>query len=121
MKTKVETNAIDQYIAAFPETTRQRLNKLREIIRKAAPDAEETISYKMPAYKQNGMLCFFAGYENHIGFYPTASGIAAFKKEIAVYKNSKGAVQFPLDKPLPSLLISKMVKLKINENKTKAK
>jgi uncharacterized protein YdhG (YjbR/CyaY superfamily) len=116
MKTTIEINTVDRYIAGFPEETQKLLQQLRATIIKAAPKAEEVISYKMPAYKQNGMLVFFAGYKNHIGFYPTGAGIAAFKKEIAEYKNSKGAVQFPLDKPLPLKLITEMVKFKVSQN-----
>ena len=77
---------------------------------KAAPDAEEVISYQMPAYKYYGMLVYFAAYENHIGFYPTASGIETFKKELSIFKGAKGSVQFPLDKPLPFRLITQIVK-----------
>jgi len=119
--TESGSQSIDQYIASFPPETRVLLEQMRTIIRKAAPQAEEVISYQMPAYKQDGMLVYFAGYPKHIGFYPTGSGIAAFKKEIAAYKNSKGAVQFPLDKRLPAGLITKMVKFKLKENREKAK
>ncbi|MCW3105282.1 MAG: hypothetical protein JWO09_3722 [Bacteroidetes bacterium] len=111
---------VDNYIASFPPETRVLLEQLRAIIRKAAPQAEEVISYKMPAYQQDGMIVYFAGYAKHIGFYPTGTVIAAFKKEIAAYKNSKGAVQFPLDKRLPVGLITKMVKFKVKENREKA-
>ncbi|MFN8297592.1 MAG: DUF1801 domain-containing protein [Chitinophagales bacterium] len=100
---------VDAYIAQFPAETQALLQQLRSIIRKAAPKASEEISYNMPAYRQNKVLVYFAGYKNHIGFYPTGAGIAAFQKEIAAYKNSKGAVQFPLDKKLPIGLITKMV------------
>jgi uncharacterized protein YdhG (YjbR/CyaY superfamily) len=105
----------------FPIQTQKLLQKLRLTIHKIAPKAEEVISYGMPAFKINGsVLVYFAGYKAHIGFYPTGTGIAAFKKEIAAYKNSKGAVQFPLDKPLPLELIKKMVKFKLQENTEKA-
>ena len=104
---------IDNYISNFPPNTQQALVQLREIIREAAPDAEETISYKMPAYRKNKILVYFAGYKNHIGFYPTASGIDAFKDKLSAYKWSKGAVQFPIDKPLPIELISRMVKFRV--------
>ena len=120
MKT-IKTGEIDQYISTFPIETQMLMEKLREIIKKAAPKAEEVISYKMPAFKQNGVLVYFAGYKNHIGFYPTGSGIRAFQEEIAGYKNSKGAVQFPLDKPLPVGLITKMVKYRVKEDQEKAK
>jgi uncharacterized protein YdhG (YjbR/CyaY superfamily) len=116
MKTRTVAKDVDTYIAGFPKDTQKLLEQLRAAIIKAAPGAEEVISYNMPAYKQNGMLAFFAAYEKHIGFYPTGSGIIAFKKEIAIYKNSKGAVQFPIGKPLPLSLITKMVKFKVNEN-----
>ncbi|MFN8243941.1 MAG: DUF1801 domain-containing protein [Ferruginibacter sp.] len=110
----------DNYIASFPEATQLQLQRLRSLIMKAAPAANEVISYRMPAYEQNGMLVYFAGYKNHIGFYPTGEGIKAFQKEIAAFKSSKGAVQFPLDKPLPAALISKMVKHRVKVNKEKA-
>ena len=116
---KAATNKIpevDAYITGFPKETQMLLQQLRATILKTAPRAREVISYKMPAYKQNGILVFFAGYKNHIGFYPTAAGISEFKKEIAEFKNSKGAVQFPLDKPLPLQLITKMVKFKVSQN-----
>ena len=118
-----EANTIDQYIDTFPKETQLILEQMRAIIRKAAPKAEEVISYKMPAFKQGEVLVYFAGYKKHIGFYPTGSGIAAFKKEISAYKNSKGAVQFSLDDKLPAALISKMVKFRIKDaaERTKAK
>jgi uncharacterized protein YdhG (YjbR/CyaY superfamily) len=114
------STAVDKYIDGFPSVTKKLLQQIRSIIRKAAPDAEECISYQMPAYKQQGMLVFFAGYDKHIGFYPTGSGIGAFQQELTKFQWSKGAVQFPLDKPLPSTLITKMVKFKLKENKRKA-
>ena len=125
MVTTQKTNDIDKYISVFPESTQTLLEQMRTTIMKAAPKAEEVISYKMPAYKYYGMLVYFAGYKNHIGFYPTASGIANFKKELSVYKGAKGSVQFPLDKPLPIKLITKIVTFRVKENlqraKTKAK
>jgi uncharacterized protein YdhG (YjbR/CyaY superfamily) len=111
------SSEIDQYIASFPGNVQVMLEQLREIIRNAAPEAEEVISYKMPAYKQEGMLVYFAGYKKHVGFYPTGTGIEAFKEEFTPYKWSKGAVQFPLDKPLPVDLITRMVKFRINYNR----
>lgn len=107
---------ITEYIAAFPLETQKLLTEIREIIAKAAPDATEKISYAMPTFYLKGNLVHFAGYKNHIGFYPAASGITAFQKELSVYKNSKGAVQFPLDKPLPQDLISRIVKFRVEEN-----
>ncbi|TAL72206.1 MAG: hypothetical protein EPN88_05095, partial [Bacteroidetes bacterium] len=101
------------------------LEQLRVTIKKAAPKAEEIISYGMPAFKLNGVLVWFAAHSKHIGFYPMASGIAAFKKELSIYKSAKGSIQFPLDKPLPLRLITSIVKFRVNENlqriKTKKK
>ena len=111
---------VDEYISMFPKKTQIKLQQVRATIKKAAPQAEEIISYNLPAYKQNGMLVFFAAYKNHIGFYPTGSGIQAFQKEIKDYKSSKGAVQFPIDEPLPLNLITKIVKFKMKENFEKA-
>lgn len=112
---------INEYIATFPEETQKLLEELRFIIKEAAPDAEEGISYQMPAFRLNGILVYFAAYKNHIGFYPTGTGIAKFKDEIKAYKNSKGTVQFPLNNPLPIDLISKIVKFRVNENLIKIK
>jgi len=106
-------NEIDAYIATFPSNVQKVLQEIRKIIQEAAPEAEEVISYKMPAYKQNGILVYFAGYKNHVGFYPTASGIEKFKDEFDNYKWSKGAVQFPLDQPLPVKLIQRIVKFRV--------
>jgi uncharacterized protein YdhG (YjbR/CyaY superfamily) len=118
---KMKTAAsVEEYIATAEPKAKKALRDIRKIIRAAAPKAEEVISYQMPGYKQNGMVVFFAGYKNHIGFYPTGSGIEKFKNEFAKYKWSKGAVQFPLDKPLPVALIKKIVKFKLKENEEKA-
>jgi uncharacterized protein YdhG (YjbR/CyaY superfamily) len=103
---------IDQYIANFPAATQKLLLQVRETIQLAVPEAKEVISYGMPAFKQKGILVYFAGYAKHIGFYPTGSGIEAFKNEFGNYKWSKGAVQFPLDKPLPLDLITRITKFK---------
>lgn len=116
MRTSGIPGNTDEYIAGFPENIQRKLNDLRAAIKKAAPEAEESISYCMPAYKFNGMLVYFAAQKNHIGFYPTSSGVAAFKNELAGYKTSKGAIQFPLDKPLPLKLISTIVKFRVKEN-----
>ncbi len=116
---------IDEYISSFPKETQKILKQLRLTIKEAAPQADEVISYAMPAFKLNGMLVWFAAHTNHIGFYPRASGIEAFKKELSIYKGAKGSVQFPLDKPLPIGLITKIVKFRVAENlqqtKTKKK
>ena len=118
---KMKTAAsVEEYIATAEPKAKKALRDIRKTIRAAAPKAEEVISYQMPGYKQNGMVVFFAGYKNHIGFYPTGSGIEKFKNEFAKYKWSKGAVQFPLDKPLPVALIKKIVKFKLQENEQKA-
>ena len=110
----------DAYIATFPEDTQRVLQEIRTVIRKAAPEAEEVISYGMPAYKLNGMLVFFAAHDKHIGFYPTPSGIEKFKKELSVYKGAKGSVQFPLNEPLPVELIARIVKFRVKENLEKS-
>ncbi|MFZ4542992.1 MAG: iron chaperone [Saprospiraceae bacterium] len=111
---------INEYISAFPEETQQKMQEIRAIIRKAAPDAEELISYAMPAFKQHSVLVYFAAYKNHIGFYPTSSGIEAFKDRLNDFKWSKGAVQFPLSQALPVDLISEMVLFRLEYCKPKA-
>lgn len=113
--------SVDDYFAAFPAKTKALLAILRKTIREAAPEAEELISYNMPAFKWHGMLVYYAGYKAHIGFYPTSSGIKAFQKELAAYEGSNGAVRFPLDEPLPLNLIKKMVRFRVRENKEKAR
>lgn len=108
---------IDEYINIFPKEVRDLLQTFRQTVKKAAPGAEETISYQMPTFKLNGKnLVHFAAFKSHIGFYPVPSGIEAFKKELSVYKQGKGSVQFPLNKPLPLQLISKIVKFRAKEN-----
>jgi len=111
---------INDYIATFPADVQKLLEKVRKAVQKAAPKSKEVISYGMPAFEQNGKLVYFAGYKNHIGFYPTSSGIANFQKEIQGFKNSKGAIQFPLDKPLPVDLITQIVKFRVAETDQKA-
>lgn len=113
--------SVEEYLAAQPEEIRDQLEELRVIIKKAAPRATERISYNMPAYDLNGILVYFAGYKGHIGFYPTASGIKAFQEEIAKFESSKGAVRFPLDRPLPKTLITRIVKFRLKENLEKPK
>ena len=120
MKTSKHTN-ISEYIATFPAEVREILETVRTTIQKAAPKAEEAISYDIPTFKLNGNLVHFAGYAKHIGFYPGAAGIEVFKKEIASYKSAKGSVQFPLDKPMPLGLITKIVKYRVKVNQEKAK
>ncbi len=106
---------IDDYIADFPKDVQARLNKIRQVIGKAAPKASETISYRMPTFKLNGNLVHFAAFKEHIGFYPTPSAISAFEKELAPYHTSKGAIQFPYDKPIPYELIENIVKFRVKE------
>ncbi|WP_345296992.1 DUF1801 domain-containing protein [Candidatus Villigracilis affinis] len=111
---------IDDYIATFPKGTQTVLKKLRATIRKAAPKAEETINYQIPTFTLQGNLVHFAAFKNHIGFYPTPSGIEKFKEELSVYEGAKGSVKFPLDKPIPYALITKIVKFRVQENLERA-
>lgn len=119
MKKNITT--INEYIADFPVPVQEIMEKLRATIRKAAPKAEETIGYGIPTFKLEGNLVHFGGFKNHVGFYPAPRGIEEFKKELSVYKGAKGSVQFPLDKPLPLGLITKIVKFRVKENLEKAK
>jgi uncharacterized protein YdhG (YjbR/CyaY superfamily) len=113
-------HSIDEYIATFPEDIQAILQLLRATIRAAAPDAEERISYQMPTFALNGNLVHFAVLKNHIGFYPTPSGIDAFPQELAKYRSTKGAVQFPINQPLPLDVISKVVTFRVAENRERA-
>ena len=118
---KPVAKSIDEYISGFPENVQEMLEKLRAAIKKAAPGAEETISYAIPAFKLKGrMLIYFAGYKNHIGLYPAPRGKEAFKDDFAGYKGGKGTTQFPLNEPLPLPLIIKIVKFRVKENLEKA-
>ncbi len=112
---------IDEYIAGFPKDVQEKLQKIRSTIRKAVPGAEEKISYRMPTFTLNGNLIHFAAYQRHIGLYPTPSGIKEFSKELSAYKGAKGSVQFPLDKPIPFGLISRIVKFRVKESLRRAK
>jgi uncharacterized protein YdhG (YjbR/CyaY superfamily) len=107
---------IDEYIATFPKNIQTILRELRQVIRDAAPEAEEAISYQMPAFKLKGDLVYFAVFKNHIGFFPTSSGVKAFQKELVDYETSKGTIRFPLDKPIPFDLVQKIVKYRVKEN-----
>lgn len=109
-------SSIDEYIQAFPDAVQDKLQSLRRLIQKAAPEAREKISYQMPTFFLNGNLVHFGAHANHIGFYPTPSGISRFKKELSRYASSKGAVQFPLDEPLPFELVGKIVRFRVQEN-----
>ena len=111
----------DEYMLNYPSKTQKALLQVHATIKKAAPKAEEVISYGIPAFKWNGMLVWFAAYSKHIGFYPRVSGIEKFKKELAVYKGAKGSVQFPLDQRMPLKLISNIVKFRVKENLEKEK
>jgi uncharacterized protein YdhG (YjbR/CyaY superfamily) len=111
---------IDDYIAGFPGDVQEILQQIRLTIRQAAPDAEEKISYQMPAFTLKGNLVYFGAFKNHIGFYPIPSGIEEFKEELSVYEQGKGSVQFPLDKPIPYDLISRIVKFRVKENLARA-
>lgn len=107
---------ITEYIAGYPDEVQHLLNLMRQTIRNSAPEATEKISYGMPTFYLNGNLVHFAICKNHIGFYPAPSGIIAFREELSNYKTSKGAIQFPIDKPLPIELISQIVKFRVAEN-----
>ena len=107
---------IDEYISVFPRDIQITLQQIRETIHKAAPKATEVISYNMPAFKQNGVLVYFAAFKNHIGFFPTSSGIKKFSKELSSYETSKGTIRFPLDKKIPLSLIRKIARFRLNED-----
>jgi uncharacterized protein YdhG (YjbR/CyaY superfamily) len=123
MRTKqTAAKDIDEYIAGFPNDVREILEKIRMTIRKAAPDAEETISYQIPTFTLKGKyLVYFAAYKKHIGLYAVSRGIEKFKKELSVYEGGKGTVRFPLDKPIPFGLIKRIVKFRVKENLERAK
>ena len=114
------TKTIDEYIASSPKDVQAILKKIRATIKKAAPKAEETINYGIPTFTLNGNLVHFAAFKTHIGFYPTPSGIGKFKKELSVYEGAKGSVKFPLDKPIPYALITRIVKFRVKENLERA-
>ena len=121
MKQSPVIGTIDEYIEQFPPEVRKQLERLRAVIKKAAPAAVENISYRMPTFSMNKHLVHFAAYKKHIGLYPTPSGIKAFEKQLSRYVNSKGAVQFPIDRPLPFDLIAKIVRFRVKEDSTGAK
>jgi len=113
---KKQFKTIDEYIRTFPEEVQNILKKMRKTIQEAAPEGKEAISYQIPTFTLNGNLVHFAAYKNHIGFYPTPSGIEAFKEELSQYKSAKGSVQFPIDKPVPYNLVKKIVLFRVKEN-----
>jgi uncharacterized protein YdhG (YjbR/CyaY superfamily) len=119
---KNQFKTMDEYIKTFPNDVQNILEERRQTIRKAAPGAVEAISYQMPTFKLNGKnLVHFAAFKNHIGFYPIPSGIEVFKKELSSYKQGKGSVQFPMDKPIPYDLVKKIVIYRAKENLEKMK
>ncbi len=115
MKDRARFETVDQYLATLPRDVRREVELLRGTIRKAAPNAEEVISYNMPAVKQGNILVYYAALKQHIGFYPTSTPIRVFKKELAQYKTSKGAIQFPLGKKIPKTLVRTIVKFRVRE------
>lgn len=117
---RAKFNSIDEYISTFPESVQKLLKEMRRVIHAAAPEASEKISYQMPTFYLKGNLVHFAALKNHIGFYPTPSGIQAYEKELAPYASTKGAVQFPIDKPIPFDVVTKVVKFRVAENLKKA-
>ncbi len=121
IKPSTKFASVEAYHAAFPEAVRERLDEIRAIIKQAAPKAEEILSYNMPAYRQHGVLVYYGGGKNHVGFYPTGSPIVAFKEVLTPYKTSKGAIQFPLDKPIPKKLVKDIVKFRMAEDEEHAK
>jgi uncharacterized protein YdhG (YjbR/CyaY superfamily) len=113
--------SIDEYIASQSPEAQNILRKIRETVKKAAPEAEEAISYSMPAFKLGGILVYFAAFKNHIGFFPTARGIANFAPELSGFQTSKGTIRFPLNKPVPYDLIFRITQFRVNELKLKKK
>lgn len=113
--------SVDEYITSFPKNVQEILEELRKAIKESAPEAEEVISYGMPAFKLNGVLVYFAAHKNHIGFYPTASGITAFNEELSSFKHTKGTIQFPIDGSIPFDIVKRIVKFKVKENQAKSK
>jgi uncharacterized protein YdhG (YjbR/CyaY superfamily) len=118
---KKKFQTIDEYRDSFPKNVQSMLERMRSVISKAAPSAEETISYQMPAFWFNGILVYFAAWKDHLGFYPTSKPIEVFKKELKRYEITKGAIHFPLDKPLPARLIQTIVRFKVKENLKRSK
>jgi uncharacterized protein YdhG (YjbR/CyaY superfamily) len=121
MEPKKVFKTIDEYVSTFPKDVQSILQELRQVIRESAPGAEEAISYQMPVFKLKGNLVYFAAFKNHIGFYPTSSGIEAFKDEMSDYEVSKGTVRFPINKPIPFDLVKKIVRYRVKENLSKKK
>ena len=120
-KSKAAPRTIDEYLAGVPEPARSTLTKMRAAIRAAAPEAEETISYRIPAFRHKGILVWFAAFSNHCSLFPTAAVIDQFKSELKNYAISKGTIHFPTNKPLPATLVRKMVKARLAQNESKGK
>src|SRR5574338_722987 len=116
---KTNFKSVEEYIKTFPAEIQKILKQVRQTIKEAAPEAEETINYQIPTFKLNGNLVHFAAFKNHIGFYPAPSGHKAFEKELSLYKSGKGYVQFPLDKPMSLALIKRIVQYRVKENSSK--
>ena len=117
----IKFKTVDDYISSLPANKKKLLKELRKTVKTAAPEAEEVISYNMPALKLHGMLVFYAAWQEHIGFYGTSSSLLdTFKNELVPYKQSKGTIQFPLNEPLPLSLITKMIHYRVKENQQKA-
>lgn len=124
MKSEISTpkpTTVDEYIAAAAPSVKEYLERLRSAVKQAAPQADEVISYEMPAYKQNGILIYFGGFTKHVSLFPGSEAIETFKDELADYKTAKGTIRFSLDKPLPIVLIKKIIKLRVKENLAKQK
>lgn len=120
-KQKTGFTSVDEYIAAFPADVQERLRQMRAVIREAAPEAQEKISYQMPTFFLHGNLVHFAAFKTHIGFYPAPRGIEEFKDELAVYEGAKGSVRFPLDQPLPLDLVRRIVQFRVADQLQNAK
>lgn len=120
-KQKTGFTSIDEYITAFPADVQERLRQMRAVIREAAPEAQEKISYQMPTFFLHGNLVHFAAFKTHIGFYPAPRGIEEFKDELAVYEGAKGSVRFPLDQPLPLDLVRRIVQFRVADQLQNAK
>ncbi len=118
-KAKQGKQTIDDYIKSFPVDVQKKLESIRRLVKKLAPEAQEKISYQIPTFYLNGNLVHFAAFKNHIGFYPTPRGVSAFQKELSRYKNGKGSVQFPMDEPLPLDLIKRIVQFRLEKNRKK--
>ena len=121
MKTKPKPpTTLDEYISSSPPEVQAILEKIRQVVRRAAPDAQEVISYQMPAFKQNGVLVYFAAFKNHIGLYPPVRGDAKLERAVSPYAGEKGNLRFPLDQPIPYDLIERITKFRVKQNLAKA-